>query len=514
MELSTKPNLLMILDGYGSSAECKGNAINQSNKKNIDELFRLYPNTTIGASGMDVGLPVGQMGNSEVGHLNMGAGRIVYQELTKITKEIKDGLFFHNTALETAIDHALANHSALHLLGLVSDGGVHSHLTHLYALIDMAKEKGIKQLYIHALLDGRDVPPRSAGVYFEMLEEYMTNAGLGQIALISGRYYGMDRDNRWERVQKFYDAMTLGVGEKAGSAAAALENSYEKGHNDEFVLPTLICKENGEAITVQADDSIIMFNFRPDRAREITRCFVDPKFNGFNRTKEISNLCYVCLTQYDAEMPNVHVAFPPQSLKNTLGEYLSQLELKQLRIAETEKYAHVTFFFNGGVETPNNGEDRVLIPSPKVATYDLQPEMSAYLVTEKVIEKIRDNYYDVIILNFANPDMVGHTGSIPATIKAIEALDQCVPQVINAVLELGGQVILTADHGNADCMLDEEGSTVTAHSLNPVPFLVISRDQVSLMEGGVLADVAPTLLDLMGIEKPVEMTGHSLLIRK
>ncbi len=514
MELSTKPNLLMILDGYGVSAECTGNAINQSNKKNIDELFRLYPNTTIGASGMDVGLPECQMGNSEVGHLNMGAGRIVYQELTKITKEIKDGLFFHNTALETAIDHALTNQSALHLLGLLSDGGVHSHLTHIYALIDMAKDKGLKKLYIHALLDGRDVPPQSAGVYFEMLEEYMTNAGVGQIALISGRYYGMDRDNRWERVQKFYDAMTLGVGEKAGSAAAALENSYEKGHNDEFVLPTLICKENGEAITVQDDDSIIMFNFRPDRAREITRCFVDPKFNGFNRTKEISNLCYVCLTQYDAEMPNVHVAFPPQSLKNTLGEYLSELELKQLRIAETEKYAHVTFFFNGGVETPNNGEDRVLIPSPRVATYDLQPEMSAYLVTEKVIEKIRENFYDVIILNFANPDMVGHTGSIPATIKAIEALDQCVPQVINAVLELGGQVILTADHGNADCMSDEEGNTVTAHSLNPVPFLVISKDPVCLMEGGVLADVAPTLLDLIGIEKPVEMTGQSLLIRK
>ncbi|MDD3169595.1 MAG: 2,3-bisphosphoglycerate-independent phosphoglycerate mutase, partial [Eubacteriales bacterium] len=393
MKLRARPNLLMILDGYGVSAECRGNAIKQANKKNIDALFKRYPNTTIGSSGMDVGLPEGQMGNSEVGHLNMGAGRIVYQELTKITKEIKDGLFFHNTALEKAMDHALASNSALHLLGLVSDGGVHSHLTHLYALVDMAKEKGIKKLYIHALLDGRDVPPRSAGLYFEMLEEYLGKAGLGQIVLISGRYYGMDRDNRWERVQKFYDAMTLGVGEKAGSAATALENSYEKGQNDEFVLPTLICKENGEAITVQDNDSIIMFNFRPDRAREITRCFVDPKFNGFNRTKEINNLCYVCMTQYDAEMPNVFVAFPPQSLENTLGEYLSRLELKQLRIAETEKYAHVTFFFNGGVETPNNGEDRILIPSPKVATYDLQPEMSAYLVTEKVIEMIKEDYY-------------------------------------------------------------------------------------------------------------------------
>lgn len=514
MELEAKPNLLMILDGYGASAESKGNAINLANKKNIDALFEKYPNTVIGASGMNVGLPEGQMGNSEVGHLNMGAGRIVYQELTKITKEINEGVFFHNVALETAMDHALTNHSALHLLGLLSDGGVHSHITHLYALIDMAKEKGVKELYIHALLDGRDVPPQSADIYFEMLEDYLAKAGLGQIVLVSGRYYGMDRDNRWERVQKFYDAMTLGTGEKAGSAAAALEKSYAAGTNDEFVLPTLICKENGEAVTAKDNDSIIMFNFRPDRAREITRCFVDPKFNGFNRTKVISNLCYVCMTQYDAEMPNVHVAFPPQSLKNTLGEYLSQLDLKQLRIAETEKYAHVTFFFNGGVEAPNNGEDRILIPSPKVATYDLQPEMSAYLVTEKVVEKIKDDYFDVIILNFANPDMVGHTGDLDAAIKAIEALDQCVPQVINAVLELGGQVILTADHGNADNMINKEGNPVTAHSLNPVPFLVISREPIELMEGGVLADVAPTLLDLMGIEKPAEMTGHSLLIRK
>jgi len=378
----------------------------------------------------------------------------------------------------------------------------------------MAKEKGLKKVYIHALLDGRDVPPQSAGTYFEMLEDYLEKAGVGQITTISGRYYGMDRDNRWERVQKFYDAVTLGVGEKASSAAEALAQSYEKGNNDEFVLPSLICKENGEAVTVQDNDSIIMFNFRPDRAREITRCFVDPKFNGFNRTKEISNLYYVCLTQYDAEMPNVHVAFLPQSLDNTLGEYLSGLGLRQLRIAETEKYAHVTFFFNGGVETPNNGEDRVLIPSPKVATYDLQPEMSAYLVTEKVVEKIKENVYDVIILNFANPDMVGHTGSIDAAVKAIEALNECVPQVIGAVLALGGQVILTADHGNADSMLDENGNVMTAHSLNPVPFLVISKDPIELMEGGVLADVSPTLLDLMGLEKPAEMSGHSLLIRK
>jgi len=514
MELKARPNMLMILDGYGVNPECRGNAIEKARKPHIDRLFGEYPNTVIGASGMDVGLPEGQMGNSEVGHLNMGAGRIVYQELTKITKEINDGLFFHNAALEKAMDHVLTNHSALHLMGLLSDGGVHTHITHLFALIDMAKEKGLKKVYIHALLDGRDVPPKSAGIYFEMLEEHLEKAGIGQIALISGRYYGMDRDNRWERIQKYYDAMTLGVGEKAGSAAAALEKAYERGETDEFVLPTLICRENGEAVTVQDNDSINMFNFRPDRAREITRCFVDPKFNGFNRTKVISNLCYVCMTQYDAEMPNVLVAFPPQLLKNTLGEYLSSLDIRQLRIAETEKYAHVTFFFNGGVEAPNNGEDRILIPSPKVATYDLQPEMNAFLVTDKVVEKIKENYYDVIILNFANPDMVGHTGSMEAAVKAIEALDQCIPRIVDAILEMGGQVIITADHGNADCMQDEDGSVMTAHSLNPVPLLIISKDPVTLMEGGVLADVAPTLLDLMGIDKPVEMTGHSLLVRK
>jgi len=514
MELKTKPNLLMILDGYGLNVDGPGNAINKADKKHIDQLFSKYPNTSIGASGMDVGLPEGQMGNSEVGHLNMGAGRIVYQELTKITKEIKEGSFFKNAALISAMDHALENNSALHLLGLVSDGGVHSHLTHLYALIDMAKEKGLKKIYIHALLDGRDVPPQSADTYFQQLEDYMAKAGVGQIALISGRYYGMDRDNRWERVQKFYDAITLGIGEKAENASAALKASYDRGENDEFVLPTLICKDNESPITVNDNDSIIMFNFRPDRAREITRCFVDENFNGFSRTKIIANLSYVCLTQYDAKMPNVLVAFPPQSLDNTLGQYLAQCGLKQLRIAETEKYAHVTFFFNGGVEAPNEGEDRILIPSPKVATYDLQPEMSANLLTEKVVEQIRSNKYDVIIINYANPDMVGHTGDIPATIKAIETLDGCVPQVINAVLALGGQVILTADHGNADCMLDENGEVVTAHSQNPVPFLVISNNPVSLMEGGVLADVAPTLLDLIGMDKPEEMTGHSLLIKK
>lgn len=514
MNLKTKPNLLMILDGYGVNPKVLGNAIKQANKKNMDKLFKKYPNTTVNSSGLSVGLPEGQMGNSEVGHLNIGAGRIVYQDLTKISKSIEDGMFFQNVALGKAIDHALANNSALHLLGLLSDGGVHSHISHLFALIDMAKQKGIKKLYIHALLDGRDVQPRCAGTYIDELEAYLKKFEIGEIVLISGRYYGMDRDKRWERVEKYYDAMTLGVGKSSGSAAAALAESYARDDSDEFVLPTMICKDDNKPITVQDNDSIIMFNFRPDRAREITRCFVDPNFNGFERTKVIKNICYVCMTQYDAEMPNVHVAFPPQSLKNTLGEYLSDLGLRQLRIAETEKYAHITFFFNGGVETPNNGEDRVLIPSPKVATYDLMPEMSAYPLTDKVVKLIEENKYDVIILNFANPDMVGHTGNFDATVKAIEVLDECVVKVTDAVLALGGQIIITADHGNADLMFDDSGNIITAHSLNPVPFLVIANEPVVLRNDGILADIAPTLLDLMGIEKPVEMTGRSLIIRK
>ncbi|MDD4564997.1 MAG: 2,3-bisphosphoglycerate-independent phosphoglycerate mutase [Eubacteriales bacterium] len=514
MKLKTKPNLLIILDGYGSNPKIRGNAIKQANKKNIDRLIKKYPNTTIVSSGLSVGLPKGQMGNSEVGHLNIGAGRIVYQDLTRISKEIKDGLFFNNSTLRKAIEHTLANNSALHLMGLLSDGGVHSHTSHLFALIDMAKQKGIKKLYIHALLDGRDVNPRCAGTYIDELESYLKKSEIGEIALISGRYYGMDRDKRWERVKKYYDAMTLGVGERASSAAAALAESYDRGESDEFVLPAIICKDDNKPITVQDNDSIIMFNFRPDRAREITRCFVDPNFNGFRRAKVIKNLCYVCMTQFDAEMPNVHVAFPPQSLKNTLGEYLSDLGLRQLRIAETEKYAHVTFFFNGGVETPNNGEDRVLIPSPKVATYDLMPEMSAYPLTDKVVALIKENKYDVIILNYANPDMVGHTGNFDATVRAIEVLDKCIARVTDAVLALGGQVIITSDHGNADFMFDEYGNTITAHSLNPVPFLVIADKPMGLRSDGILADIAPTLLDLMGIEKPVEMTGRSLIIRK
>lgn len=500
--------LLMILDGYGVNKNIHGNSILQAHKENIDKIFEKYPNTTISASGLDVGLPVGQMGNSEVGHLNIGAGRVVYQELTKITKSIEDGAFFKNQALNKAMDHALHHNSALHLLGLLSHGGVHSHIDHLIALLDLAKERGLTKVYVHAFLDGRDVPPRCAQVYLQKLEDHMKQIGLGQVATVSGRYYAMDRDNRWERISKAYDAMILGIGEKASTTMEALEQAYNRNENDEFVLPTLI----DPTATVNDNDACIMFNFRPDRAREITRSFVDENFDGFVRQKIIENLFYVCLTQYDLVMPHVSVAFPPQSLENTLGEYISSLNLRQLRIAETEKYAHVTFFFNGGVEAPNKGEDRILVPSPKVATYDLQPEMSAYELTDKVIEQIASANYDLIILNFANADMVGHSGIMKATTQAIEALDSCVPKVLNALLANCGQAIVTADHGNADAMLDDNDNVLTAHSLNPVPFLVVANRQVELRNNGILADVAPTILDLMGLPKPEEMTGRSIIL--
>lgn len=503
--------MLMILDGFGVNPNVYGNAIAQAKTPTLNKLFSDYPNTTLKASGIAVGLPEGQMGNSEVGHLNIGAGRVVYQELTRISKEIEDKTFFQNSELLTAMDHALARGSALHLMGLLSDGGVHSHIDHVIALIDLAKKKGLSRVYVHGFLDGRDVPPRSAGPFIARLEEHMGQVGLGKLIMISGRYYAMDRDNRWERVSQAYNAMTLGKGQWASSADAALEQAYARGENDEFVLPTLIGDPNNPVV-VQDDDAIILFNFRPDRAREITRCFVDDNFNGFPRERRLKGLCYVCMTQYDAQMPNVLVAFPPQALRNTLGEYLASEGRKQLRIAETEKYAHVTFFFNGGVEAPNNGEDRLLIPSPKVATYDLQPEMSANEVTDGVIPLIHEKKYDLIILNFANPDMVGHTGVMEAAIKAIETLDHCVGRIIEALREEGGQLILTADHGNADQMLSDEGQVITAHSLNPVPFLLMANKPYHLMDGGVLADIAPSLLQLMGMEKPVEMTGHSLLL--
>lgn len=504
--------MLMILDGFGINPNPYGNAVAQAKKPNIDQLFSDFPNTSLTACGMAVGLPEGQMGNSEVGHLNIGAGRVVYQELTRISKEIDDGDFMQNSELNTAIDHALSRGTALHLMGLLSDGGVHSHITHLIALLDLAKKKGLTRVYVHGFLDGRDVPPRSAMPYIVQLEDHMRQTGVGRIVMISGRYYAMDRDNRWERVRQAYDAMTMASGQRADTASEALGNAYTRGENDEFVLPTVIGNPSNPIITVKDDDAIIMFNFRPDRAREITRCFVDDNFNGFPREKRVKGLCYVCMTQYDVQMPNVLVAFPPQSLRNTLGEYLAQLDLRQLRIAETEKYAHVTFFFNGGVEAPNNGEDRVLIPSPKVATYDLMPEMSAYLVTDRVVSLIHENKYDFIILNFANPDMVGHTGDIKAAISAIQALDTCVGRIVEAIKAVNGQLILTADHGNADQMLSKDGEVITAHSLNPVPFLVMTDHPIQLMEGGVLADIAPTLLALAGLEKPIEMTGHSLIL--
>ena len=506
MNINKRPTMLMILDGFGLSDKTVGNAIAQASTPNLDEIFAKYPGTKLNASGLAVGLPEGQMGNSEVGHLNIGAGRIVYQELTRITKAIEDRSIFDNPALNAAMDHALSKNSSLHLLGLLSDGGVHSHINHLFALLDMAKQKGLTKVYVHCFLDGRDVPPRCAKEYISALENHMNQIGLGEIALISGRFYAMDRDNRFERLEKAYDAMTLGQGETVVTACDAVDMAYGRDENDEFVLPTSIGK-----ITVDNDDAMIMFNFRPDRAREITRAFVDEGFDGFKRKKVCKNLKYVCMTQYDATMPNVSVAFPPQTLTNTFGDYIASKGLTQLRIAETEKYAHVTFFFNGGVEAPSQGEDRILVPSPKVATYDLQPEMSAPIVTERVIEQIKAEKYDCIILNFANADMVGHTGIMEAAIKAIETLDECVPKIVAEVLAVGGQILLTADHGNADCMLDEKGNVVTAHSLNQVPLIHISSNPVKLSDGGKLADIAPTMLTLMGMDIPEEMDGNSLV---
>ena len=502
-----RPTMLMILDGFGQRAETYGNAIAAASKPALDHIFETYPHTTLKACGLDVGLPDGQMGNSEVGHLNIGAGRIVYQDLTLITKQIEDGDFFRNPALLKAMDHAKKNHSTLHLLGLCSDGGVHSHLTHLFALIDMAKREGVENLCVHCFLDGRDVPPKCANTYIDQLTKHMKEVGLGQIGIVSGRYYAMDRDKRWERLIKAYDAMTGVDGLHAKTGQEAVLAAYDRGETDEFVLPTIV----DGALPVADGDSMIMFNFRPDRAREITRAFVDADFGGFERKIFPSDLCYICMTQYDATMPNVTLAYPPETPENTLGDYLSELGMTQLRIAETEKYAHVTFFFNGGVEEPREGEDRILVPSPKVATYDMQPEMSAPEVTETVLEAIATDKYDVIILNFANADMVGHTGVMEAAIKAIETLDKCVPQIVDAVLAKDGQILLTADHGNADEMLTAEGNVMTAHSLSDVPLVHIANDPKPLEEGGRLCDLSPTLLDLMGLEAPAEMTGRSLV---
>ena len=509
-----KPVILMILDGFGIGTNF-GNAIREANKPNMEKLFSQNPTTLIAASGMDVGLPDGQMGNSEVGHTNMGAGRVVYQELTRITKAIKDGSVLKNEVLVKAMNNAAEDGKALHVMGLLSPGGVHSHITHIYGIIEMAKKMGVKNVYLHAFLDGRDVPPSSAKDYMAEAKAKLEEIGIGKIATISGRYYAMDRDTNWDRVEKAYAALVYGEGVKNADPVAAIKASYEqideegKNITDEFVIP-VVCTEGAG---MKANDSVIFFNFRPDRAREITRTLVDPEFKGFERRNGMFPLYYVCMTQYDATMPNVHIAFKPQSLKNTLGEYISSLGMTQLRIAETEKYAHVTFFFNGGVEKQYEGEDRVLVKSPAVATYDLQPEMSAYEVRDKLVERVLSGKYDIIIVNFANCDMVGHTGIFDAAKAAVEAVDTCVGDLVEAAVnKMGGVVMITADHGNADQMLDENGEPFTAHSTNPVPFCVVGYE-CKLREGGCLADIAPTMLEVLKIPQPEEMTGVSLIAK-
>ena len=507
--MDKKLMMLMILDGYGINENEKGNAVKLANTPNIDKLMKTCPTTTIYTSGLKVGLPEGQMGNSEVGHTNIGAGRIVYQELTRITKSIEDGDFFSIPEFVSAIENCKKHGSKLHILGLLSDGGVHSHIRHLYGLLELAKRKDFEDVYVHCFMDGRDTPPASGESYIVKLEEKMREKGVGKIATISGRFYSMDRDKRWQRVQKAYDALVNGEGNKATSAVSAIESSYQKEVFDEFVEPTVIYSGDKPVAKIEKNDSVIFFNFRPDRARELTRTLVDPEFNEFE-TKNL-DLYYVTFTQYDATLPNVNIAFKPEKLVNTFGEYISKNGLTQLRIAETEKYAHVTFFFNGGEEKQYPGEDRILVPSPKVETYDMQPEMSAEEVTVKVVEAIKSGKYNSIILNYANPDMVGHTGSLEAAIKAIEKIDGCVQRVVDAVKEQNGVLLITADHGNAEQMIDEAtGEPHTAHTTNPVPLILVGKDNVRLKEGR-LADLAPTMLEIMGLEKPQEMTGESLI---
>lgn len=503
-----KPLVLLILDGYGESKDSYGNAVLSANTPFLDELRNRWPNTLISASGLDVGLPKDQMGNSEVGHTNMGAGRVVYQDLTRISKAISDKDFYSNPVLQKAMINAKrgSGHS-LHLMGLLSDGGVHSHIEHIIALVEMAKMNDVENVYLHLILDGRDVPPHSGIEYVASLESTLSEIGLGEIVTISGRYYAMDRDNRWERVEKAYNAFVFREGIIADDAVKAIQDSYNNGITDEFVLPIVLNTE----CRIEENDSFIFFNFRPDRAREISRTFVDPDFSGFIRRNEFFKLNYVCMTEYDATMPNVEVAFPPQSLANTFGEYISRNGLKQLRIAETEKYAHVTFFFNGGVEAPYEGEERCLVPSPKVETYDLMPEMSAYEVASRAVEYIKSASLDVIILNFANCDMVGHTGILTAAERAVQAVDASVEKVVDAVLSVGGICLLTADHGNAEKMYEPDGSPFTAHTTNPVIFMTIGLE-CSLRDGGKLSDIAPTMLRLLELPIPSDMDGQSLIV--
>ncbi|MDD3204372.1 MAG: 2,3-bisphosphoglycerate-independent phosphoglycerate mutase [Lachnospiraceae bacterium] len=513
--MSKKPTVLMILDGYGLNDKQKGNAVAEARTPVIDKLMKDYPFVKGQASGMAVGLPDGQMGNSEVGHLNMGAGRIVYQELTRITKEISDGTFFTNPALLDAVENCKKNNSALHFFGLLSDGGVHSHITHLYGLLELAKRNNLEKVYVHCFLDGRDTPPASGKGYVEQLEAKMKELGVGEVASVMGRYYAMDRDNNYDRVKLAYDALTKGEGMTADSATNAVQNSYDKGENDEFVKPTVVTKDGKAVATIADKDSVVFFNFRPDRAREITRCFCDDDFKGFERAKRLE-LTYVCFSDYDPTIANKEVAFLKVAVTNTFGEWLAANNMTQARIAETEKYAHVTFFFNGGVEAPNKGEDRILVNSPKVATYDLKPEMSAYEVCDKLCEAITSDKYDVIIINFANPDMVGHTGVESAAITAVEAVDACVGKAVDALKSVDGTMFICADHGNAEQLVDyETGAPFTAHTTNEVPFILVNYDSAyTLREGGCLADIIPTLIETMGMKQPVEMTGKSLLIKK
>ena len=504
----------MILDGYGLNDNCDHNAVCEGRTPVMDQLMSQCPFVKGNASGLAVGLPDGQMGNSEVGHLNMGAGRIVYQELTRITKSIQDGDFFDVPEFLQAVENCKKNHSALHLWGLVSDGGVHSHNTHIYGLLELAKRNGLDKVYVHCFLDGRDTPPASGKGFVEELEAKMKEIGVGKVASVMGRYYAMDRDNRWDRVERAYNALTKGEGKTAVSAADGIQASYDAEVNDEFVEPFVVVEDGKPVATVKDNDSVIFFNFRPDRAREITRAFCDDDFKGFARDRRL-NLTYVCFTDYDDTIANKLVAFKKEAIVNTFGQFLADHDMTQARIAETEKYAHVTFFFNGGVEEPNKGEDRILVPSPKVATYDLQPEMSAPAVCDKLVEAIKSGKYDVVIINFANPDMVGHTGIEDAAIKAIETVDACVGRAVDAVKEMDGVLFICADHGNAEQLVDyETGTPFTAHTTNPVPFILVNADpSYKLREGGCLADIAPTLIELMGMEQPKEMTGKSLLVK-
>ncbi len=507
--MAKKPVALIIMDGYGLNETTEGNAIAAAKTPNLDKYFAEYPHTKLEASGLAVGLPDGQMGNSEVGHTNIGAGRVVYQMLVKISKDIEDGTILENKALLDAIKSAKENNKALHFIGLLSDGGVHSHNEHLYGLLEMAKKNGLNDVYIHTFHDGRDVPPTSGIDYMQQLVDKMDEIGVGKVATICGRFYAMDRDNAWDRVEKAYNAMVMGEGIEAADPVEAIKNSYANDVTDEFIVPTVIDK-NG---MIKEGDSVVMINFRPDRARQITRTFVDPMFDGFVRKKGYFPVNYVCMAQYDAEMPNVTVAYPPEQLTMTFGEYISKQGMSQLRIAETQKYAHVTFFFNGGEEQQFDGEERILIKSPDVETFDMKPEMSAYEVCDAVCDAIEADKFDVIILNYANCDMVGHTGIFDAAVAAVEAVDECVGKMVDAILAKGGKAIITADHGNADCLIDPENKSVfTAHTTNPVPMIVIGEGDVELKEGR-LCDLCPTMLDMMKLEKPAEMTGESLIVK-